>query len=126
LHGQCDELLFGEMNRVNRLTDCSVFAVLTHRKAAQCLFCPANQGANACLKTLDFRTLPVVITSQNKVATDAASRDKWLEQQRRKLNCGSIGTSGKHFVHAASVVLEVLLRRQVYAEFKPVHHADTK
>lgn len=64
---------------------------------------------SANLPSLDHRAFSAFITSQDKVATDPASCDKWLEQQSRKLNCCSVGASRKHLIDAAPVVLKVLL-----------------
>ena len=58
----------------------------------------------------DFSPLAVFVTRQDKPAPDTASCDKRLEKQRRELDRGSISAFRNDFIHAAPVVLKVLLR----------------
>jgi hypothetical protein len=69
----------------------------------------------------DIRSLECVITSQKKVALNPARGDKLREQRSRKLDRRSSGTPDNDLPNRPSVVVQVLLFRNVESKFKLLH-----
>ena len=80
-----------------------------------------NSRALAALQLGAFATC---ITGQHKTAADTAAAHKRDQQRGRELHGAAIGTAGQYIFDFATVVLEIVLGRNVEAEFEAKHGED--
>jgi hypothetical protein len=80
-------------------------------------------GAAHCRASpaLQLRPFATCITGQHKAASDTTAAHKRREQRGRELHRTAIGTAGQDIFDFATVVLEIVLGRNVEAEFEAEH-----
>ncbi len=73
------------------------------------------------LAALQLGALAAFITGQHKTAADTAAVHKRDQQRGRELHRAAIGTAGQYIFDFATVVLKIVLGRNVQAEFEAKH-----
>ncbi len=73
------------------------------------------------LAALQLRAFATCITGQHKAAADTTAAHKRREQRGRELHGAAIGTARQDIFDFSTVVLEIVLGRNVEAEFETKH-----